>query len=350
MVMTNSSFIDVGGQLISNDVERLIDRLKSAILIPIFFLIGSPTNCLSLAVFYRLGLARRVNLCLFCLAFVDLLSTSFDLVLYAERVYNQFTTGERNTQAYIFIANHKFMGFYGCGYLAMIFMAIIACDRCLCILLPIKAKAILGVKAMAAILFVLSTTTFFSSFFIALGYRVDCFYEVITQAIYYKKSLTDFYSQNKAVMTALDNIFIGFFISLGCPLTVFVATIVMVIKLRKTVEWRKNATDSDSSKEIALTKMLLALSVEFLICSVPHFLFWITPLFVPDFRVNRLHANTKEVLLSFAQLASNLRSSANFFVYYTFGTRYRESVRNMCGGRAIKNMRTNTVKLLETKL
>lgn len=334
-VTTNSSVYNLTGSLISDDVQRLIDRLKGAVFIPMCFVIGSPTNCMSLVVFYRHGFSNRINLSLFILAFVDLLSTTFDFILYAERMYNQFTSDERLTVVYSFALSNRFLGFYGSQYAAMILVAIIACDRCLCILLPIKAKIVVSVRLTAVIIFVALATTYTVTFVIVLSYRIVCLYDFTTNVSQYESVYTDFYIQNKAIMTALENIFIGFLISIGCPLTVFVATIIMISKLMKTVKWRKNTTSSESSKEIALTRMLLALSVEFLVLSVPHFLFWMTPLFIHDFRDNTSHRNTQKLLMSLLQVASNIRSCANFFVYYTFGSRYRQSVRSMiCSGKS----------------
>ena len=49
--------------LISRETELLVDRLKSGIFIPILYLIGAPTNVVNMAVFFRQGLSKRINMC-----------------------------------------------------------------------------------------------------------------------------------------------------------------------------------------------------------------------------------------------------------------------------------------------
>ena len=60
--------------LISLEAKQLFDRIKASVLIPVLFLIGFPANCINMAVFFKQGLKERINLCLFSLALVDLLS------------------------------------------------------------------------------------------------------------------------------------------------------------------------------------------------------------------------------------------------------------------------------------
>ena len=65
-------------------------NIDSAALIPLLFLVGVPGNMLSAAVFYRLGLRERINLCVFCLAVVDLLVLTVTFLLTMEQVYRDF--------------------------------------------------------------------------------------------------------------------------------------------------------------------------------------------------------------------------------------------------------------------
>ena len=80
--------------LIGWETEFLVDRLKSAIFIPILYLVGAPANIINMAVFFRQGLSKRINMCLFSLALLDLISLTVILSFYAERIYTQFTDDE----------------------------------------------------------------------------------------------------------------------------------------------------------------------------------------------------------------------------------------------------------------
>ena len=47
---------DQPGNVVSMEAEYLVDRVKSAILIPLLYLLGAPANVLNMLVFFRQGL------------------------------------------------------------------------------------------------------------------------------------------------------------------------------------------------------------------------------------------------------------------------------------------------------
>ena len=77
--------------LISRETELLVDRIKSAIFIPILYLVGAPANVINMAVFFRQGLGKRINMCLFSLALLDLISLTVIFSFYAERISVSYT-------------------------------------------------------------------------------------------------------------------------------------------------------------------------------------------------------------------------------------------------------------------
>jgi hypothetical protein len=83
------------GDIVSVDFEAFAYRLKAAILLPILFLIGGPANVINMAVFYRQGLSKRINVCLFALALADELYLIHCMILNGEEFHRQFYTKER---------------------------------------------------------------------------------------------------------------------------------------------------------------------------------------------------------------------------------------------------------------
>ena len=59
--------------IISYETYLLMERGLFCYAIPTLFFVGVPANLLNCVVFYRQGLRDRMNLCLFCLALVDML-------------------------------------------------------------------------------------------------------------------------------------------------------------------------------------------------------------------------------------------------------------------------------------
>ena len=315
--------------LISLDVENIFDRIKSAILIPAIYLIGFPANCINMAVFFKQGLRERINLCLFSLAFVDLIYLTVIFVIYAERIYTQFTDGECIGVVYRYMVDHNVVGLSGFGYGPMFLTAVISVERCICVLFPLKAQTCMPTKHIAFLIAIVVLLLAFARFAVTAMYQITCFYEIRTQRISWHPNINDYYFRNRSMISALNGVFYGFFLTVGCPVVVLIATSITSLKLIHTVRWRSQTSSSLSSKEIGVTKMLIALSVEFFLLSIPIISLRVLPVFEPRLRAGGDLANSFNLLLGLSELFSFLSSSVNFFVYYFTGTRYRETLQSL---------------------
>ena len=114
--------------LISLEVEYLFDKIKATIIIPVLFLVGFPANCINMAVFFKQGLKERINMCLFSLALVDLVYLSSIFVFYAERIYTQFTDGERYGPVHQYMVYNHVIVLFGFGYVHLFLVALVATE------------------------------------------------------------------------------------------------------------------------------------------------------------------------------------------------------------------------------
>ena len=118
-------------------------------------------------------------------------------------------------------------------------------------------------------------------------------------------------------------------------ITITVATIITVIRLRRVVQWRQRSTSSASVsmtscvKEIALTKTLVATSVLFIVCLVPTIMVHIASLVEPEFNLTGRCYNLVYLLTNVMLFFRVSNSSFNFFIYYNMSTRYRETLRDI---------------------
>ena len=167
--------------LISLETEQLFDRIKATVLIPVLFLIGFPANCINMAVFFKQGLKERINLCLFSLALVDIMSLTLTFASYAERLYTQFTSGERIGLFHRYMVNNNIIGLFGIVYAPMFLSAVISTERCICVLFPLKAQRCIPTKALAFIIIVSVLVLVFARFAVTAMFQVTCFYEMRTQ-------------------------------------------------------------------------------------------------------------------------------------------------------------------------
>ena len=321
--------------LISWETELLVDRLKSAIFIPILYIVGAPANVINMAVFFRQGLSKRINMCLFSLALLDLISLTVVFSLYAERIYTQFTDGEKYGPAYRYIITNNVIGLVGFLNGSVLLSAIISTERCICVLFPLRSQRCIPTKMLTAIIVVSVLVLVSLRFVVTAQYQVTCFYEMRTERKSWQVYVTDYYFRNKAMLEILGGMFYGFFISVGIPFIVLITTIITAIRLQQAVKWRtQTSSQVSNAKEIAVTKMLIALSIEFFVLSIPIIVFRLLPVFLPQLSPSGLYSNTFSVLLRASELCFCISASVNFFVYYFTSANYRETLYGLFGRKA----------------
>ena len=321
--------------LISRETELLVDRLKSAIFIPILYVVGIPANVINMAVFFRQGLSKRINMCLFSLALLDLISLTVIFSFYAERIYMQFTDGEKYGPAYRYMVNNNVVGLIGFGMGSVLLSGIISTERCICVLFPLRSQRCIPTKVLTAIIVVSVLVLVSLRFVVTAQYQVTCFYEMRTERKSWQLFVTDYYFRNKAMLKVLGGMFYGFFISEGIPFVVLITTTITAIRLQQTVKWRSQTSSQVSNtKEIAVTKMLIALSIEFFVLSIPIIVLRMLPVFLPQFSPSGLYSNTFSVLLRISELCFCISASVNFFVYYFTSANYRETLYGLFGRKA----------------
>ena len=326
--------------LISLEAEQLFDRIKATVILPLLFFVGFPANCINMAVFFKQGLKERINLCLFSLALVDLSCLSLTFVFYAERLYTQFTDGERIGVVYRYMLNNNVLGLCGIVYGPMFLSVVVSIERCICVLFPMKAKSCIPTRAIAFIIVVGVSCLVSARFAVTAMYQVTCFYEMRTQRFSWQPYVNDYYFRNKAMINALNSVFYGFLVTVGCPVIVLATTTITAVRLTHIVRWRSQTSSSLSSKEIGVTKMLIALSIEFFVLSIPIIVLRVVPVFEPRLRAGGEFANSFNLLTGLAEIFFNLSSTVNFFVYYVTGTKFRETLHVLIKWKATTAMGT----------
>ena len=297
-------------------------------LIPVLFLIGFPANCINMAVFFKQGLKERINLCLFSLALIDLTSLTGALAFHADKLFS-FTDEERIGAVARFVVNNNLIGLYGLVYGSTFLSVIISTERCICVLFPLRAQTCIPTKAIAfiiifGVLFLLS-----ARFAVTAMYQVTCFYEMRTQRLSWQLYVNSYYFRNQAILDALNGVFYGFFLTVGFPIIVLIMTIITSVRLTQIVHWRSQTSSSLSSKEIGVTKMLIALSIEFFVLSIPMIVLRVVPVFEPRLRAGGEFTNVFNVLAALSEICSYLSSSVNLFVYYFTGTKFRQTLQGL---------------------
>ncbi|XP_076464820.1 uncharacterized protein LOC143296675 [Babylonia areolata] len=308
--------------IVSANVEQTSRRVKDFSLV-FLFLIGGPGNVINMAVFYKQGLKDRVNLCLFALSLADELYLISAMSHHAEQVSLQFTTKENYGPMITFLSNNYLSGILGSFYVSTILTAIIASERCFCVLRPLKYQNLMRTSTMAAIISVVYVLTVGLYFIVALRYHIGCVRDPISGAAVKANIIGELYKANKELVDIVDGVVFGASVPVVVIVVVITTTIITIVKLRQIVTWRTETSSSISAREVALTKMLVGTSILFIVCVFPFAVTRISWLFLPEVNTGRRNHNFFLTSLWINELLTYVNSSLNIFVYYVMGSRYR---------------------------
>lgn len=207
----------------------------------------------------------------------------------------------------------------------MFLSAIIAVDRCVCVLFPLHVKSILKTKYMAFIIGVGVPVISFLRLVVMAKHSVVCYFDMRTERTFMDMRLTDFFSRNKNLLNFLDGIFYGFIIAVGCPTIILIATLITSIKLWQIVNWRIQASTATTRKEIRVTKMLMVLSLQFLLFNLPVVFMRIYPLINPEFVPQGKIRLYYTVWANLTETSVQMSLTFSFVVYYFASTKYRQT-------------------------
>ena len=173
----------------------------------------------------------------------------------------------------------------------------------------------------------------------AQRYRVGCVFDPTSNTAMYILVPAKFYLQNEQLINYLDGFVYGAAIPGFVVVVVTTTTIITAMKIRQAAAWRastssasgSSSSSSISPQELALTKMLIGIAVLFIVCVSPLALFRLAWLFLPEMNLRRRNHNFYATGLWIMEALSCVNSSFSFFVYYTIGSRYRETFRSLFG-------------------
>ncbi|KAK7475962.1 hypothetical protein BaRGS_00032781 [Batillaria attramentaria] len=284
---------------------------------------GVFANIINMIVYYKLGLHDRVSLCLFCLAFGDMMN----LLNYVINVYDmtfQMLSGMEQIlirKSTPMAASVEVPGFREASYALYAFVAL---ERCLCVLSPLRAKHWLKMhttKFVIALIFV---------FCIALGGFVStrnyfqCVYFTDTHRYNHIYVASPYYKANPLVYEVLGGLIQGFIVPSVCLGTVSVCTLISVVTLRRSARWRNQSVSAGGIRENQVTNMMIVVSCIFILSTTPSFLHKFMFFLVDEWKISGRFVYLLMFLGIVCEFLVNVNSAVNIIVYYLQGSRYRE--------------------------
>ena len=311
--------------LVSQEVEQAVDLAVAVFFLPALLLLSVPTNVVNMLVFWRHGVRERINLCLFCLSLADLIYIIHSFLYDVDKLYQPFT-GERGVGVvFQFFVDHHLLflrAFYlESGFLSMV----IACERCLCVYSPLRAQQIVKTRTTGfAILFSTLIQHGFI-YIVASRWGTACVFNPRTNSTSKAIYPTKFYQQNQKVIDTISGIVPALLLPATYVTVISVTTAMTLIKLRQVATWRKQTSSASA--------VLIGTSVLYVVCSMPVLAAGIVFMAVPDMSTKGRYFNAFNLLASIFELCSYINASFNFFVYYSLGSKFKETLRETfwCG-------------------
>ncbi|XP_025096849.1 uncharacterized protein LOC112565555 [Pomacea canaliculata] len=320
--------------IVSFETYEVFTTITQCAVKPVLFLVGIPSNVLNCVVFWRQGVRDPMNLCLFCLSLADLLHMTF---LFVQSVIGPFVEFQdkvlgkeiyHKTSAYTKWFSVEMYSMSGCISL------VIAVERCVCVMMPLRAVSIISTRTTGMVLAVIYVIT-------QLGFIVNIFnYDVVAikdnhtdQVIGWTSLPSKLWQENLVLFTTIQRLILLTILPFGIFVGLSVATAVTVVRLKAALLWRESTSSSSSQssgQQRALTKMLVFVSCLHIVTAAPQLVFIITVSLVSDFNFGGRYENTFEVVAAAKGVSAMVNSSFTFVIYYRQSSRYRRALRHLC--------------------
>lgn len=316
---------------ISLDTRKTVERVCFAGLTTLACLLGIPANVLNCLVFWCQGLRDRMNLCLFSMALTDFFLLMCVFAIFSISSYVAFYDGTLGEEYYLKTWNWLIGATYGFRLTSGCISMIIAVERCVCVVFPLRAINLIRTSVMGCLLLLCLLLIQGTYFILIFSFRV-----VYVKSYNYGQWMsvsTEFYEENKIIVQSLASILLGTVVPVTTFSTVLIATIITVVKLRISVSWRAQASSSNRDchrRQMALTWMLVAVSCVYIITMMP-FVTWQVAFFVlQDLFYRSGSYNLYHAVNAVVQTCPQINSSVHFLVYYRRSSRFRLFLREIC--------------------
>ena len=317
--------------LVSQEVEQAVDLAVAVFFLPALLLLSVPTNVVNMLVFWRHGVRERINLCLFCLSLADLLYIIHSFLHNVDKVYQPFTGETGVGIVFQFFTDHHLLFLRAFSWESGFLSMLIACERCLCVYSPLRAQKIFKTRSTGFAIFV-STLVHHGLIYISSSrWGTACVFDPVTNSTSKAIYATKFYLQNQKVFDIVSGLIPGLLLPATYVTVVSVTTAMTLIKLRQVATWREQTSSAGavSSQEVALTRMLIGISVLYVVCYIPVLAIGMILLTVPDMSLKGRYYNAFNLMTSVFELSSYINASFNFFVYRFLGSKFKETLKEV---------------------
>ncbi|XP_076456697.1 uncharacterized protein LOC143290996 [Babylonia areolata] len=317
--------------VVSPYVAEMVDLVVYVGMFPVLVTFGFITNVINMAVFARQGLSDRINLCLFSLAVSD---TGFLLFLMCSKSYALISLLDPVEGNYWQKRHHSLVlaTSLGCLAISNITTALIAVERCLCILSPLKAASFFKTRTLRVVIGVVAVyiLTVLNTAF-GIKYQTVHVVDPLTNTSTFISRLSPTYLRHRTLIDIVYNSMLLVILPFLCLLTVTVCTTAIIVRLKVSAAWRRETASNVTSAErqdVSVTRMLVTVCCVYVTCMTPTVTRQLA-IFgrVPGFLYSGHLCNLFRVSSAITHLLELTNTSCNFLIYIKQSSRYRSALK-----------------------
>lgn len=206
--------------------------------------------------------------------------------------------------------------------------AFMTLERCLCVATPLKVKDIITpfrTKVIILVIFTLMIGLFTPFYFV--NHLVWAHNQLRNTTI-----LTLAYSENRIIVETITFPIHSVMLPVVCLLCVIIFTVILIFELNKKQKWRHSSSSASakpetaSAKEKKVVKMVILISIIFIICYTPATVNFFCMAYNPDFSFTGKYVNVFFVVWSLTALVQTVSFSVNIFVYFFMSSKFKTTL------------------------
>ncbi|XP_059168431.1 probable G-protein coupled receptor frpr-1 [Physella acuta] len=291
-------------------------------------LLGISGNIINIIVFYKQGYEDSVNITLTALAVSDIGALVFVLMVIV--MINPWFLNVDVSIVHIDVAT--MLAFYPHNYFIRVcgfITAFASCERCLCVLVPLKVKQIVTKR------FSLLVNVFI--FIVMLLDLFPVYYVVYLDWTFIpnqnKSLIASNYRQNPFAILRYTYFVTEIFVPYFTFFVIILSNVIIGLKLNARSQWLNSVSHTNNKKDNAVSNrekrvvlMLIVVSVIFIVCLIPQSAILTALIQVQDLGSGGRYFDVSMLCYSISYLMEAVCSSVNILVYYKMSSKYRKTL------------------------
>ena len=317
----------------------LMEYISYAMIAVAFF--GIPGNILIIGTYVKIGLSESINVSYCALGVSDILCVIF-ITWNAICFTPAFADSDVPMIAReVVILTGGFTSLICCNITAWI-TAFISLEKCLCVVYPLKIKSIISQKRTVFVVVIIFTLTAIPltgiTFYLYVFYfKYDTERNRTVLGVKYRNATA-------VVSVRSFNLIYRLVIMNLLPYTtIFLCSVFLAVYLNRSVSWRlgnsgiaiqengsssfeENKTNRKNAKEMRVVKTVLSLATAFIVSGTLGIMRLLVSIIWQEFRPLGTYGKAFRLIGRVGFLLSLANSSVNFVIYYTMGSKFKQSV------------------------